>query len=252
MCGCNNRAVSVNNATMILENYMSERSRKIIDFVATITLTVLLLWGFWSFFKGQAVFDLFSNNTVEFQQYLVGFNGGWAAVIFCGLIILEVLIAFIPSWFIYPIGVAIFGVWNMILLVMLGNFIGSSIGFWIGHKFGSRLLDRFVEEKYVTKFNDFMVQRGAWSVFFLKVNPITSFDLWNYIAGASPLGFWKFTFANLAGLMPITILAALVSEETYTIAPKVLGILLILTFIYIAWFFVNLPSKIKNRRNRMT
>ncbi len=229
---------------------MTDRNLKIVDFFATITLSVLVLWGFWSFFKGQAVFDLFSNNTEEFRQYLDSFQSGWAAVIFLGLIVLEVLIAFIPSWFIYPIGVAIFGVGNMIALVMVGNFIGSSIGFWIGQKWGAAILDRFVEEKYVLRFNNFMVKRGAWSVFLLKVNPITSFDVWNYIAGASPMGFWKFSFANTLGLMPITILAALISEETYTVAPKVLGILLVLTVVYIVWFVVNIPSKIRGRRAR--
>jgi len=227
---------------------MTRLQRKTIDYIATVALSVLLLWGFWSFFKGQVVFDLFSNNTADFQKYLTELNTGWAALIFFGLIVLEVLIAFIPSWFIYPIGVAIFGIWYMILLVLAGNFVGSSIGFWLGHKFGSRLLDRFVEQKYIDKFNHFMEQRGAWSVFLLKVNPITSFDLWNYVAGASSLGFWRFSIANMIGLTPITILAALISEETYTIAPKVLAILMVLTVVYIVWYIINLPGKIRRRR----
>lgn len=232
-------------------NLMTERQRKLLDVVITLLLTGALVWAFWSFFQGQAVFNLFANDASKFRDYLVGL-GGWASFTYLWLVILEVLIAFIPGWFVYPVGAAIFGFLNTVLLVMLANFIGASLSFWIGRRWGQPLLEKFISKKYMSKFHDYTEKNGAWAVFLLKINPITSFDVWNYLAGASSISFWKFSIANLIGILPLVVFSAALGEQSYDIAPQILGILLLLTMLYIVWYFVNLPgkiSKLKNRKN---
>lgn len=228
---------------------MEPKHRKIIDLIVTTVLTGLLLWGFWSFLRGQVVFDLFTNNPERFKDYLVGF-GAWSQFVYVCLVILEILFAFIPGWFIYPAGGAVFGVWETIGLILIANFIGGSICFWIGYRWGVKLLEKFISPKYIDRFNRYMEKNGSLAVFLLKINPITSYDLWNYVAGASPMGFWKFTLANLFGVAPLVAVVVALGEEGYKIAPQLLGVLFLVTVFYIVWFFVNLPEKIRKAKSK--
>lgn len=228
--------------------YMDSKHRKLIDIAITIVVTVAIVWAFWSFFQGQAVFDLFSNDAERFREYLVGL-GPAAEVAYIWLVMLEVLIAFIPGWFVYPVGSAVFGFATTIFLVMTANFLGGSLSFWIGRRWGKPLLQRFIAPNYISKFDAYMERNGTWAIFFLKINPITSLDIFNYLAGATPIKFWKFTLANMLGILPLVIFSAALGEQSYEVAPQILGVLLLLAIVYVVWFFVNLPGRIKKLRS---
>jgi len=136
-----------------------------------------------------------------------------------------------------------------VALVMTANFIGGGISFWIGRRWGKPLLERFISKSYLDKFDAYMERSGTWAVFILKINPITSLDIWNYVAGTSPIKFWKFMAANLVGILPLVIFSAALGEQSYNIAPQFLGVLLLLTALYVIWFFVKLPAKIRKIRS---
>lgn len=229
---------------------MNSTHRRVLDISITVLLTGLIIWAFWSFFRGQIVFDLLSSDTEQFQQYIANLDGIMSSIVYVCMVILEVLIAFIPGWFLYPVGAAIFGFTKTVTLILTGNLIASSICFWIGQRFGAPLLKKFIAQKYIDQFNDYMARRGAWALFFLKLNPITSLDIWNYVAGASPLKFWKFTIANMSGIAPIVIITVALGDEGYRYAPQLLGVMVIVTLIYLVWSVVNLTHKIKNRKRR--
>lgn len=223
---------------------MVARRQKILDLAIIALLTVVLTWVVMSLLRGQLIFNLLINDAVGFQQYLADL-GTWARVAYLGTIILEVLVAFIPGWVIYPAGAAVFGFHETFWLVLLGNFLGASISFWIGDRWGERLLRKFIAPKFIAKFNQYMDRRGTASIFLLKLNPLTSFDLWNYLAGASSLRFWKFTAANLLGIAPLIFLSTFFGEETFAAAPQLLGVLVLIGMLYVVWFVVNLPGKFK-------
>jgi uncharacterized membrane protein YdjX (TVP38/TMEM64 family) len=195
------------------------------------------------------VFDLEIKDADNFQKYLRDL-GIWSRLAYTGSVFLEVLIAFIPGWIIYPAGSAVFGFTQTVILVLIGNLLGASVSFWIGRRWGQPLLRKFIASKYTQKFDAYMQQRGSLSIFFLKLNPLTSLDIWNYMAGASPMPFWKFTVANMLGITPLIVISSLLGEKTFEIAPQLMGVLIILTIIYAAWFIVNLPGKLARARRK--
>jgi uncharacterized membrane protein YdjX (TVP38/TMEM64 family) len=223
---------------------MSPRQRYIFDAIATLVLTAAIFWGIWSFYHGQVVYDLFRNDPSRFRDYLLGM-GVWASFMYVWLVILEVVISVIPGWFVYPVGGALFGFTQTVLMVLLANFIGASVCFWIGRRWGTRLLERFIAQESLKKFNYYMEKHGTLAIFLLKINPITSLDIWNYVAGASPIKFWKFTLSNLAGIIPLVAVSAALGEQSYKVAPQLLGAMVILTIVFLVWFLINFPAKIK-------
>lgn len=230
-------------------NSMTDKQRRILDISVTLVLTAALVWAFWSFFQGDAVYNLFSNDSSKFRDYLVGL-GAWSWMAYIWLVMLEVVVAFIPGWFVYPVGAAIFGFFNTIVLVMVANFLASSLSFWIGRRWGKPLLRKFIAAQSMTRFDEYMERNGTWAVFILKINPVTSLDIWNYLAGASNIGYWKFTIANLLGILPLVVFSAALGEQSFEIAPQLLGVLVLLTVLYVVWYFVNLPRKISKFRAR--
>lgn len=217
--------------------------KKILDLTLGSILVILLLWVLFSLFQGNVLVDLLISNPQGFKDYIISL-GVWSEIAYVGSVMLEVLIAFIPGWFIYPVGGAIFGFYQTLWLVLLGNFLAASISFWIGRKWGQPLLKKFIAPKYTAFFEQYMQTHGSISIFLLKLNPMTSFDLWNYIAGASRISYIKFSVANLLGILPLVVLSTFFGEEIYTVAPQILAVLFVLTIVYVAWFLVNLPKKI--------
>lgn len=230
-------------------NSMTDKQRRVLDVSVTLVLTAALAWAFWSFFRGDAVFDLFSNDAGKFRDYLIGL-GAWGSFGYVWLVILEGVVAFIPGWFVYPVGAAVFGFFHTIILVMIANFVAASICFWIGRRWGKPLLKKFIATKSLEQFDQYMERNGIWAVFILKINPITSLDIWNYVAGASNISYWKFTIANLLGILPLVVFSAALGEQSFEVAPQLLGVLVLLTILYIVWYFVNLPRKISRFRSR--
>lgn len=225
-------------------NIMSDWTRKILDLIAAVVLTISLLWAFWSFLNGEVIFNLVFNDPQAFKNYLLNL-GPWAAVTYIAAVMIEVIIAFIPGWFLYPVGGAVFGLWKTVLLILIANFLAATISFWIGRRWGLPLLNKFIAPRHIKQFHGFMERHGTLAVFLLKLNPITSLDIWNYVAGASPIRFWKFSIANLAGIAPLVFASAVLGEESFRVAPQILGVIFLATVLYLVWVLISTPFRKK-------
>ena len=197
------------------------------------------VWAALSFFEGHTVKSLVYGDAENFKQSLLNL-GPWAWIGFAVLVVMEVLISIIPGWIVYPVGAGLFGFPATVLLVLIGNFLGGSLCFWIGKKWGLNLLRKFIPEEKITKWEAYMEKRGALSLFFLKLNPLTSLDIWNYLAGASPLKFWKFTLANLLGIFPLVVASAYLGKESLELAPWMMVVFGLIAVFYITWFIWSL------------
>ena len=119
------------------------------------------------------------------------------------------------------------------------------MSFGMGRKGGQPLLRKCIAGRQIRKFESYMQRHGVFSVIILKLNPLTSLDIWNYLAGASAISFMEFTIANMIGITPLIAISSMLGEGTYTLAPQILGILILLSILYAVWFLVTLPKKIK-------
>jgi membrane-associated protein len=88
------------------------------------------------------------------------------------------------------------------LVVTVCAGIGDSIGYFIGRRFGPRLRETKLIQKYGTegwdKATDILRRRGAWAVFFARFMPVVR-TLTPAAAGTSGLPYRKFLPAVVAG-----------------------------------------------------
>ena len=88
-------------------------------------------------------------------------------------------------------------------------------------------------------------QRTLMGIVFIgRMIPFISFDILSYAAGLTPLAYWRFALATLAGVTPISFLLAhfgseLGSAEMYRITGTVLvlGCVMLIPFA-VKWFLV--------------
>jgi len=57
------------------------------------------------------------------------------------------------------------------------------------------------------------------AVFASRLIPFISFDAVSYVAGLTPLSFWRFALATLLGVMPISFVLAFFGDEFVSSGP---------------------------------
>lgn len=103
-------------------------------------------------------------------------------------------------------GAAYGHVWGTVYVVV-GAETGALIAFTIARVAGHDMLTRWLGRRpslgALTSQNTLMAV-----VFFSRLLPFVSFDLISYAAGLTPLTFWRFAVATLAGIVPASFLLA--------------------------------------------
>ncbi|WP_020423092.1 DedA family protein [Amycolatopsis sp. ATCC 39116] len=106
--------------------------------------------------------------------------------------------------------------------------LGDSLGYAIGRKFGPRLRETKLIQKYGTdawdKATDVLHRRGAWAVFFARFLPVIR-TLTPAAAGTSGLEFRKFLPAAAAGAISWSLLHVSLGAALGEAAKRIEGIL---------------------------
>src|SRR5262249_17438971 len=91
-----------------------------------------------------------------------------------------------------------------------------------------RLLDRGSLRKYEAS----LVRSGVWTVFLLRVNPLTSSDFVSYAAGVTAMPIWKLMLGTALGMAPLCWAQAYLADELLTAFPRLIYPLLIACVVY--------------------
>ncbi|MDQ3446048.1 MAG: TVP38/TMEM64 family protein [Pseudomonadota bacterium] len=186
----------------------------------------MLVAIYWSLSQGGMLSMLTDEERLRDAIDRLGF---WGPVTLIGLMVAAIVMSPIPSGPIALVAGAAYGpLWGTVYVV-IGAETGALIAFWIARSLGyescrlwpraCRLLDRLGRRR-----------SQAWLmaiVFASRLVPFISFDVVSYAAGLTPLAFWRFALATLAGVVPISFLLvhfgeALVASDTERLLPLAL------------------------------
>ena len=152
--------------------------------------------------------------------------GGPLAVI--GLMIGAIVLSPIPSAPIALAAGAAYGhTWGTVY-VLIGAEAGALIAFAIARLLGGDVMQKCFRQR--TSLRLLGSQNALMAIVFIsRLLPFISFDAVSYAAGLTPLSFWRFFVATLAGIIPASFLLAhfgaeMVSADTRRIAISVLAL----------------------------
>ncbi len=162
---------------------------------------------------GVLGFFIYSYFTGGFFHSIVNFNqetlietlsslGAFSFLAYILLIIIGIIFAPIHPFIFYVTGGIVFGPYLAWALTLVGVAIGSSIAFKLAQKYGREYVDKHVSKKHTERFDRISEKYGSIAIFLLRVNPLTSSDVWSYLSGLTKIKFGKFILYTLLGLAP--------------------------------------------------
>lgn len=198
-------------------------------------LAAALGWMLWSYFRQGAVFALVNSDTEGLVNFVRGF--GWAAgVMFTLIVTLEVVVAPVPGLILYIAGGILFGPLLGGTLALLGNTIGAGICYKIAETVGRNWAEKQIDEKQRGRFKKFSEKYGGWAIFLLRINPLTSSDIFSYLAGLTRTRFLHFMLGTTLGLLPLVYVQAYMGENWVKDNPHLYLAALMLCMAYVVIF----------------
>ncbi|MBU4116930.1 MAG: TVP38/TMEM64 family protein [Nanoarchaeota archaeon] len=151
---------------------------KLIWYLLTIIPIILLILGYIypsSFFSSQE----------QIRNFIEPY-GILAPLMFILIQILQVVLTPISHYAVGLAGGFIFGTWYGFILNWIGRVIGTLIAFYLGRKFGRRIIQHFVKQDTLKKY-DKLFEKGKLILFLMYFLPLFPDDELSYLAGFSSM-----------------------------------------------------------------
>jgi uncharacterized membrane protein YdjX (TVP38/TMEM64 family) len=212
---------------------------RVIALVAFGVVIALLAWSY----VGGGIFSVLLGGrpTEEKVGALRAFFDGFglaAPFVYVAVVVVEVVVAPIPGTMLYAPGGVLFGGFWGGTLSLVGPVIGAGVACQIVRSLVGDRAEVFMQWMKVDndgardKISDLIAQRGAWVVFLLRVNPLTSSDLVSYAAGLTQIPLWKLMLGTLAGMAPLCYAQSYLADELLTSFPSLLYPLTVACLVY--------------------
>lgn len=216
---------------------MTQKHTKTVAAVAAVIFVVFC--GLVGYFIGVPMVRL-AKDPAQFQA-LVDSYGIWGRVIFVGMVVLQVVVAFIPG---EPIELAAgyaFGFWEGTILTLAGMVIGSWLVFLLVRRFGVKLVEVFFSTEKITNFSFLKnPQKAQTLAFILMLLPGTPKDFLSYFAGLMPLSLNKWLLIVAVGRLPslVTSTAAgsAAGKGNYILTVVMVAVMVVLTVAGIIYY----------------
>ena len=177
------------------------------------------------------------------RDYIVSF-GLWAPVASCFLMVLQALVAPVPSFLITFANGLAFGVFWGWMLSVFGHVLAASVCFGISRALGRVPVEVLVGKAGLESADRWFARWGVYAVFAGRLLPGVAFDAISYAAGLTNMRFRNFLVATTLGIIPQTFLYSYLGRQ----APEYVGLFLVTTGIFLLAVIV--VAAVRYRRER--
>ena len=214
--------------------------------LAVVVLVVVLyfVWPSFHSFVDEAYQVLSSGQQKRIEAW-VGQFGAWSFAVVLALMLLQTIVAFLPSVATMVVAVVSYGPWIGGLLAWGGLLLAASLGYSIGRSVGVASVDRLIGAKTERRVEGLLDRYGVWAVVAARVSPVLSTDAVSIAAGLVRMKFLPFITATAAGTLPLTVLVAWLGADIDRLKTGLIWISVASVAIFAAYV-------VYDRRNRST
>ena len=156
------------------------------------------------------------------RDYIVSF-GLWAPVASCFLMVLQALVAPVPSFLITFANGLAFGVFWGWMLSLFGHVLAAAVCFGISRALGRVPVEVLVGKTGLESADRWFARWGVYAVFVGRLLPGVAFDAISYAAGLTRMRFRSFIAATALGIFPQTFLYSYLGRQ----APEYVALFLV-------------------------
>ena len=191
-----------------MENQQAEQSR--LTWLIPVALIGMLglLYLVWPAFEGfvDKAYHLLSREDRQGFEAWINSFGAWGPLAILAVMLLQTLLAVIPSVLIMVVSVLAYGpIWGGVL-AWSGLLAAALMAYAIGRSLGPVTVDRLIGHGTEEKMEHFVDRYGVWAVVAARVSPVLSTDAVSLVAGLVRMDLLPFLAATAAGTLPLTIL----------------------------------------------
>ena len=144
--------------------------------------------------------------------------GFWAYLVFLVLMVVQSLIAPIPSELILLSAGIIFGLWPGMAIGVVGSVISGVVTYFLAVKGGRPIVESAGEyvslaDKFILVMDVWIERWGLWAIIVGRAVPLIMFDPVSYAAGLSKIKWKPYTLATFIGSIPRAIFFAYFGSE---------------------------------------
>jgi uncharacterized membrane protein YdjX (TVP38/TMEM64 family) len=177
------------------------------------------------------------------RDYIVSF-GLSAPIASCFLMVLQALVAPVPSFLITFANGLAFGVFWGWMLSLFGHVLAAAVCFWISRSLGRVPVEVLVGKTGLQSADRWFARWGMYAVFVGRLVPGIAFDVISYAAGLTRMRFRNFILATTLGIFPQTFLYSYLGRR----APEYVTLFLVTSVLVVAG--VVAVAVIRYRRER--
>lgn len=139
-----------------------------------------------------------------------GVRGPWALP---AAVVSFAVLAFlgVPQFVLIAAAALAFGPWLGAAYSWIGTFASAMVGFWLGRRFGARLL-RSAGGERVQRFTDLIARNGFLASLVVRLVPSAPFIVVNMAAGITPMRLRVFAAGTAIGIVPKVALTAFAGD----------------------------------------
>src|SRR3712207_732785 len=179
------------------------------------------------------------------RDYIVSF-GLWAPVASCSLMVLQALVAPVPSFLITFANGLAFGVFWGWMLSLFGHVLAAAVCFGISRALGRVPVEVLVGKTGLESADRWFANWGIYAVFVARLIPGIAFDVISYAAGLTRMRFRNFIVATTLGIFPQTFLYSFLGRQ----APEYVGLFLVTSGLVVAGVLAVAILRYRRQRRR--
>ncbi|WP_051585858.1 TVP38/TMEM64 family protein [Caldanaerobius polysaccharolyticus] len=177
----------------------------------------ILFVGVFTFFAmryGHSL-ALLASNPEKFRLWIEGY-GSKGFLVYIAVQIVQVVVFVIPGEVIQIAGGYVYGAMMGSILSVVGITLGSVICFEIARVLGYSALKKVISPERLSKLKDFINNpKGEIALFLLFLIPGMPKDALSYVAGVTPISFWKYLFITLLARLPGIVFSSYIGASMY-------------------------------------
>jgi uncharacterized membrane protein YdjX (TVP38/TMEM64 family) len=150
--------------------------------------------------------------------------GDWGHAAVIGLMVVHSFVPF-PAEILALCAGAVYGtVWGTVL-IWVGAMIGASLSFALARWLGQPFVNAVLGPKSCAKLDGWTAEQGAVTLLVARFIPIIAFNLINYCAGLTRVGWGTFLWTTGLGIVPLTVLMVWMGDRMMELTwPWLLGL----------------------------
>lgn len=153
-------------------------------------------------FVATAWTTLTSGDRARIERWTASF-GGWGPAVILGAMMLQALVAVVPSTLIMVVAVLAYGPTLGGLLAWAGPVLAATVNYGVGRAVGTVTVDAIVGRDTELKVRRFVERYGFWAIVLARAAPAVSDDAFSLVAGAVAMRFPRYLLASVVGVFPL-------------------------------------------------